>query len=127
MKTAIALVGALALVAPLVAPKDAQAQVSVQFFQNQPGQWVQLNDGSWIFVPQNERTYVIGGVPYIYMYTRNYGWNWYASPWGRGPFVYNGRWRAHPWPYGVRTWHPHYEGGHPYGGQFRYHGHGHHR
>ncbi len=123
MKTAFVLAGALALAAPLAIPRCADAQVSVQLFQNQPGQWVQLNDGSWIFVPQSVQTYSMSGVPYVYLYTPSYGWSWYASPWGRGPFVYGGGWRAHPWPYGVRTWHPHYEGGRPYGGHVRYHGH----
>ncbi len=122
MKTAFVLASALALAAPLAVPKDAQAQVSVQFFQSQPGQWVQLNNGSWIFVPRSATTYNVGGVPYVYLYTRPYGWNWYASPWGAGPYAYRGAWRANPWPYGVRTWHPHYDGGHrPYGGHVRYH------
>lgn len=122
MKTAFVLAGALALAAPLAIPKDAQAQVSIQFVQRQPGQWVQLGDGSVIFVPQNAPQYYVGNVPYVYMYRRGYGWNWYASPWGGGPFVYNGGWRARPWPYGHQTWHPRYDHGRPYGGHYRYYG-----
>ena len=126
LKTAIVLASALALAAPLAIPQTADAQVTVQF-QNQIGQWVQLEDGTTIFVPQNVPTYYVGGVPYVHIYTPNYGWSWQASPWGRAP-VAAYPWRAHPYPYGVRTWHPQWRGNHPYGGHVQNHGawHGHH-
>ncbi len=44
------------------------------------------------------------------MYTPAYGWTWYVSPWGVGPYYY-GAWVRHPWhPLGWRGgWvaHPH--------------------
>jgi hypothetical protein len=36
------------------------------------------------------------GVPYTYLYTPAYGWTWYVSPWGWGPYHY-GLWVRHPW------------------------------
>jgi hypothetical protein len=36
------------------------------------------------------------GVPYTYLYTPAYGWTWYVSPWGWGPYHY-GLWARHPW------------------------------
>jgi hypothetical protein len=36
------------------------------------------------------------GVPYAYLYTPAYGWTWYVSPWGWGPYRY-GFWVRHPW------------------------------
>jgi hypothetical protein len=36
------------------------------------------------------------GVPYTYLYTPTYGWTWYVSPWGAGPYRY-GVWVRHPW------------------------------
>jgi hypothetical protein len=42
------------------------------------------------------------GVPYSYLYTPAYGWTWYVSPWGWGPYHY-GAWVVHPWhPVGWR-------------------------
>jgi len=127
MKIAIALAGALALAAPLAISQTADAQVVVQS-QNQTGQWVQLEDGTSIFVPQNVQTYYVGGLPYVYIYTPTLGWSWQASPWGRAPMTAYG-WRAHPYPYGMRVWHPQWRGGQPYGGHVQNHGawHGHHR
>jgi hypothetical protein len=89
---------------------------------------VQLEDGTSMFVPQNVQTYYVGGLPYVYIYTPSYGWSWQASPWGRAPLMAR-EWRAHPYPYGVRTWHPQWRGNHPYGGHVQNHGtwHGHHR
>jgi len=135
MKTAVLLASALALAAPLV-PTTAMAQElapPVQLAPNQAGQWVQLSDGSRMFVPQNAPTYVVDGVPYVYIYMPAYGWNWYASPWGAGSFAYNGAWRSHPWPYGFRAWHAgdrHYYNAQPryYGGQHaHYYGGGQHQ
>jgi hypothetical protein len=50
------------------------------------------------------------GTPYTYLYTPAYGWTWYVSPWGIGPYHY-GIWVHHPWhPVGMHGYwvaHPH--------------------
>ena len=115
MKNAIVWLSPLA-VAALALPTTAFAQETVpppvqynptpnpQAIQPQAaGQWVQLGDGSWVWVPANATTYAVDGVPYAYLYTPVYGWTWYASPWGWGPFVL-GAWVGHPWPFGFRAW-----------------------
>jgi hypothetical protein len=76
------------------------------------------------------------GVPYTYLYTPVYGWTWYVSPWGLGPYHY-GVWVRHPWhPVGWRYgwaarphvvvrlgghggWHGGYHGGYHGGGHRR--------
>ncbi len=122
MKTAYLLAGALALAVPFV-PSLAMAQTyvappTVQVAPNQSGQWVQLSDGSSVFVPQTPQTYVAGGVQY-YIYVPAYGWNWYASPWGAGPVVRD----THPWPYGFRAWHATDRRFYNYGARPQYRGH----
>jgi hypothetical protein len=115
----------------LAAPAMAQEQSSIPGQvtqspqaiqpQGQSGEWVQLADGSWVWVPANATTYAVDGVPYAYIYTPVYGWGWYASPWGFGPYAYGG-WVHHPWPFGFRAWGHngyyggHYGAGHYYGG-----------
>ena len=113
MKKALVMAAALALVA-----QDAAAQRSLDVYKHTSGQWMELSDGSGIYVPKNAPSYLVDGVPYVYMYRRGAGWRWYASPWGPGPFVYDGAWRAHPWPYGRRSWRPQYFGVRPYGGYY---------
>jgi hypothetical protein len=64
----------------------------------------------WVWVPAGSSVEVEEGVPYTYLYTPAYGWAWYVSPWGWGPYHYGG-WVTHPWrPWGWRGgWvaHPH--------------------
>jgi hypothetical protein len=85
---------------PAPAPPPVLQQPTPQ--QAAAGQWVNTDNG-WIWVPAGETTYVVQGVPYAYLYTPVYGWTWYASPWGVGPYYY-GAWAHRPWPYGYRAW-----------------------
>lgn len=61
------------------------------------GQWVYSDAYGWIWVPGGGAApYAVEGVPYVYLYTPVYGWSWYISPWGWGPYFYGG-WVVHPW------------------------------
>jgi len=122
---------------PAAAPAPAQAADQTTWVQSYPsGQWVYTVDHGWIWVPAGADTVVEDGVPYAYFYTPLYGWTWYVSPWGWGPYHY-GLWFRHPWhPYGWHgRWVAHpavvghlnvHVGGH-YGGFHGGGGHGHHR
>jgi hypothetical protein len=69
------------------------------------GQWVYVSGQGWVWVPAGSTTTDMEGVPYAYLYTPAYGWTWYVSPWGLGPYHY-GLWYRHPWhPVG---WHAHW-------------------
>jgi len=74
------------------------------------GQWVYLAGQGWVWVPAGATTTDMEGVPYAYLYTPAYGWTWYVSPWGLGPYHY-GVWVRHPWhPVGFHGYwvaHPH--------------------
>jgi hypothetical protein len=74
------------------------------------GQWVYMSEHGWVWVPNDAASVDVDGVPYTYLYTAGFGWTWYISPWGWGPYVY-GAWAWHPWrPMGWRGgWvaHPH--------------------
>jgi hypothetical protein len=60
------------------------------------------NGYGWMWVPANAEVSDADGVPYAYIYTPSYGWNWYISPWGPGPYRY-GVWVTHPYrPFGYR-------------------------
>jgi hypothetical protein len=78
-------------------------QAGVQTIYNYPtGSWVYAADRGWVWVPVGTDTNVVDGVPYAYLYTPAYGWTWYVSPWGWGPYRY-GAWVGHPWrPVGWR-------------------------
>ncbi len=66
------------------------------------GRWVYANGYGWMWVPANAATADSDGVPYTYLYTPTYGWTWYISPWGPGPYHY-GVWVRRPWhPVGWR-------------------------
>jgi hypothetical protein len=67
------------------------------------GQWINTAAYGWIWVPAGASTYDVGGLPSVYLYTPVYGWAWYASPWGWGPFA-QGPWISSPWSYGFRVW-----------------------
>jgi hypothetical protein len=66
------------------------------------GRWVYATDYGWFWVPNEAATTAVEGVPYVFLYTPTYGWTWYVSPWGIGPYHY-GVWVVHPWrPIGWR-------------------------
>jgi hypothetical protein len=67
------------------------------------GQWINTQEYGWVWIPAGTTTYVISGVPSAYLYTPVYGWTWYASPWGWGPFV-RSAWFGRPAPFGFRVW-----------------------
>ena len=66
------------------------------------GRWVYTVDHGWIWVPDGATTAEVEGMPYVYLYTLAFGWTWYVSPWGWGPYHY-GLWFRHPWHPG--GWH----------------------
>jgi hypothetical protein len=74
------------------------------------GQWVYADGYGWMWIPNEAGSVVVDQIPYVYLYTPLYGWTWYISPWGFGPYRY-GVWVHHPWhPVGWRGgWvaHPH--------------------
>jgi hypothetical protein len=98
------------------APTEAQLVYSYP-----SGQWVYTAGPGWVWVPAGATTEEVDGAPYVYLYTPAYGWTWYISPWGWGPYHY-GVWIRHPWhPYGFHGYwvarphvvvrlgpHPHY-------------------
>jgi len=102
---------------------------------SQQGQWVETADG-WIWVPAGTQPDAVGDTPYVYLYTPTYGWIWFVSPWGWGPYAYgpwvhNGLGRG--W-YGGRGYYGggrgyygggYYGGGHYYGGGRGFYGGGH--
>jgi hypothetical protein len=83
---------------PPGAPPEAQGATAdpalVRAFAT--GQWVYLVDRGWIWVPADSTTADVDGVPYVALYTPSFGWTWYVSPWGLGPYHY-GVWFRHPW------------------------------
>lgn len=60
------------------------------------GQWVYASNRGWLWVPAGTATTDVDGVPYAYLYMPEYGWTWYISPWGWGPY-HGGDWVTHPW------------------------------
>jgi hypothetical protein len=60
------------------------------------GQWVYMAGRGWVWVPAGTTPQEVDGAPYVYLYTPAYGWTWYLSPWGWGPYYY-GVWVGHPW------------------------------
>jgi hypothetical protein len=85
------------------APAAPQVAASGPLVYSYPtGQWVYTAGRGWVWIPAGTTTADIEGVPYAYMYTPAYGWTWYISPWGVGPYRY-GFWARHPWyPAGYR-------------------------
>lgn len=98
---------------PGVHVPDVPAAVVVPQPAPPQGQWVNTAEYGWVWVPAGATPVAIGGVPVVYLYTPAYGWTWYASPWGWGPFAV-GAWVARPAPFGFRVWHhgPHGWGWH---------------
>jgi hypothetical protein len=66
------------------------------------GRWVYADGYGWMWVPANTNSVDSDGVPYTYLYTPTYGWTWYVSPWGPGPYRYGGWVRR---PYHPAGWH----------------------
>lgn len=82
---------------PVVAPPEARRTRVLP-----TGQWVLTDEYGWIWVPNGASSTSVEGVPYTYLYTPSFGWTWYVSPWGIGPYHY-GVWVVHPWrPIGWR-------------------------
>jgi hypothetical protein len=81
---------------PPSATPPGQAPPSGWVYSYPEGQWVYAANRGWIWVPAGSATTDVDGVPYAYLYVPAYGWTWYVSPWGWGPYRYGG-WVAHPW------------------------------
>jgi hypothetical protein len=86
-----------------IRPRHVPFMTSSQWVYSYPqGQWVYASDRGWIWVPAGTATTDVHGVPYVCLYMPVYGWTWYISPWGLGPYHYGG-WVQHPWlPLGWR-------------------------
>jgi hypothetical protein len=78
------------------APPSGAPPAEPQVYSYPSGQWVYLSGQGWVWVPAGASTTDMEGVPYTYLYTPAYGWTWYVSPWGAGPYHY-GVWIRHPW------------------------------
>lgn len=80
--------------APPAPPSGAQVQGQ--------GQWVYSDQYGWVWVPAASEAVEVGAQPYAYLYAPAFGWSWFVSPWGFGPY------RAGPWVgAGVRApYHP---------------------
>lgn len=92
-------------------PPPAAPDTNGQLVYSYPtGQWVYTAGPGWVWVPSGAATVDEEGVPYVYLYTPAYGWTWYVSPWGPGPYHY-GVWIRHPWHppgwHGYWVAHPH--------------------
>jgi hypothetical protein len=86
--------------------EQTPAEAQPQPVQSVPqGRWVWTEEYGWIWVPAGATTHPVGGEPYVYIYTPLYGWTWYASPWGWGPYYY-GVWAHRPWAwrYAPHVW-----------------------
>ena len=82
--------------APPAVPSQPGASSDSLVYSYPSGQWVYLSSQGWVWVPAGSGTTEMDGVPYTYLYTPAYGWTWYVSPWGWGPYHY-GLWARHPW------------------------------
>jgi hypothetical protein len=87
--------GAAPAAPPAISPQPAAPSDSL-VYSYPSGQWVYLSGQGWVWVPAGSGTTEMEGVPYTYLYTPAYGWTWYVSPWGWGPYHY-GLWARHPW------------------------------
>jgi hypothetical protein len=68
------------------------------------GEWVYTAQYGWTWVPYGSTTMTVSQEPYVYLYAPSFGWRWFVSPWGVGPFHY-GAWGWGP-AWGPRYW-PH--------------------
>jgi hypothetical protein len=136
MKRMVALLGGLPLIGfasaafgqsideSQVTPPQQEPQQGAQPQPQPPpvsgaGQWVYVDGEGYVWVPADTTPYVVGDVPYVYLYTPSFGWGWVASPWrygwghgtryGGAPRVYG------PNVYGPRVYGPRVYGPHVYG------------
>jgi hypothetical protein len=65
------------------------------------GEWVYTTQYGWTWVPNGSTAMSVGVQPYVYLFAPAYGWRWFVSPWGVGPFYYGA------WGWGPR-WGPRY-------------------
>jgi|SRR5580658_9139129 hypothetical protein len=81
-----------------------QGQVAIQAgaAPTPQGEWVNPGDGAPVWVPAGATAYTYGAQPYVYLYTPIYGWAWYHSPWGWGPYS-RGPWLSAHWGHGGRV------------------------
>jgi hypothetical protein len=95
---------------PPAAPPTGPAAPAQLVYSYPTGQWVYLAGRGWVWVPAGATSQELDGAPYAYLYTPAYGWTWYLSPWGWGPYHY-GIWARHPWHpvgwHGYWVAHPH--------------------
>jgi hypothetical protein len=83
-------------VTPAAPAQEAPPNAAQWAYEYPTGRWVYANGYGWMWVPTNADSVDSDGVPYTYLYTPTYGWTWYISPWGPGPYRY-GLWVRHPW------------------------------
>ncbi len=81
---------------PPSSPPQAAATSDQLVYSYPTGQWVYMSGQGWVWIPAGSEATEMEGVPYTYLYTPAYGWTWYVSPWGWGPYHY-GIWARHPW------------------------------
>jgi hypothetical protein len=81
---------------PPSSPPQAAAPSDQLVYSYPTGQWVYMSGQGWVWIPAGSESTEMEGVPYTYLYTPAYGWTWYVSPWGWGPYHY-GVWARHPW------------------------------
>lgn len=79
---------------PAAAPQVTE-QMAVQ------GEWVYTEQYGWTWVPYGSTALTVGVQPYVYLFAPSFGWRWFVSPWGVGPFHYGA------WGWGPR-WGPRY-------------------
>ena len=82
------------------------------------GEWVYTSQYGWTWVPYGSTTTTVGAEPYVYLYAPSFGWRWFVSPWGVGPFHYGAwgwgsAWGPRYWPHGWTGGHyaPYVRGG----------------
>jgi hypothetical protein len=96
--------------APQYAPPQYAAPPPAQVPVQTSGEWQFLDGEGWVWVPAGTAAYNVESQPYAYLYTPTYGWTWYVSPWGWGPY-YRGGWIHAPYWGRGGAW-GHYYGGH---------------
>jgi hypothetical protein len=87
---------------PPAAPQAAEVQAQ--------GQWVYTDQYGWIWVPAGAEATTVNAQPYVYLYAPTYGWTWFVSPWGFGPY------RAGPWIHAGPRWGVGFRSGYGYHG-----------
>jgi hypothetical protein len=105
MRKVLAVVGGCAVIAlgtgcEVLAPVEAPPPYA-QGLASTQGQWVWSDQYGWMWVPAEATPLEVQGEPYVYLYTRSYGWTWFDSPWGwYGPA---GGWGARAYRFAPRA------------------------